>query len=270
MVSSENFEITNFSAIKNTEDMTEFAGFIVPTWHGGIKVKENQTIRPRHILSPHLFLTDNELFSSLLKLRIKKSRIFNKIISAVEVFNESYYNSQQISQNARVLLQTSAFEILFGTGTGNGRATLKDFIKKYANYPDDKVYKYKSERKNGSVDERGTIKELWADRFFSLRNHITHGLVPKPREFIFGAGKWQKHFDIALYFFVFCVKRKIEEALRKQIFNDDVAWKTWEDDLFNIPPKKFTGFEYEHHGRRSWERMMKKLGKRKNKPFIQP
>jgi hypothetical protein len=260
MISSENFESVQFSVVPDEEYMSEFMGFVVPIWHGGIKVSENKTIRPRHILAPHNFNFEQELFNNLIKLRTKKPKVFRTLIGAIQVFFESYYNTHQISQNARILLQASAFEILLGAKTGEGRKAMKDFVKKYANYPEDKILSYKSERKKRIEIEHGTIKELWADRFFTLRNHIIHGLRPKSSEFYFKG--WQRHFDIATYFFVFALKRKIEESLRKQIFNDDVVWKSWTDDLM-LPPKKFTGFEYDSFGRRAWERLTKRVRKKK-------
>lgn len=262
MVSSENFEMINFSIVLESEYMTEYTGFVVPSWHGGIKINENIKTRERHILTPSHFRFDKELFNSLIELRTKKPKIFRRIISAVGVFYESYYNASQISHTARILLQASAFETLFKTKEGKGRKELKDNIKKYANYKEDKIIEYKAEGKNPSEIkiEFGTIKEKWADRFFTLRNHIMHGLIPKPREYLFG--KWQRHFDVALYFFIFFIKREIEKSLRKEIFGDDVVYKTWTDDLME-KPQKFTGFEYDSFGRRAWERMMKKIHKKK-------
>lgn len=260
MVSSENFESMQFSVVPDEEYMSEYMGFVVPVWHGGIKISENKIIRPRHVLTSHNFHFEQDLFNNLVKLRARKPKVFRKLISSIQVFFESHYNTHQISQNARILLQASAFEILLETKTGECRKSMKEFVKKYANYPEDKTLTYKSERKHKIVVEIGTIKELWADRFFTLRNHIIHGLRPKSSEFYFKS--WQRHFDIATYFFVFALKRKIEEALRKQIFNDDMVWKSWVDEL-QVKPKKYTGFEYDSYGRRAWERLTKRYVKKK-------
>lgn len=92
---------------------------------------------------------------------------------------------------------------------------IKAFLKKEATYPEDKIISFKSERLNKKiVSEKGTVIEKWVDQFFTLRNHIIHGHLPKEEEYYFG--EWQRHFDIALYFFVFCLKRKLEEVLKKK------------------------------------------------------
>ena len=256
MASSENFAPVHFSVVVGSQYITEYNGFVVPSWHGGIDIDKNMVVRARHVPTPR-FNVEADMLNALIRLRQRKKRVFRKVVSAIEVFYESYYNSTEVSRNARILLQASAFEILLNSNSGNGREILKTFLKDNANYPDDRVLSYKSERRNGRmVSERGTVREKWADRFFTLRNHIIHGHVPKEKEYSFS--DWQSHFDIALYFFVFCLKRKIEEHLDREIFGDDVDWKTWEDDL-QVPPKTFTGFVYEHYGRRGWERATRGL-----------
>jgi hypothetical protein len=253
MASSENFAPIYFSTVVGDRIMTELGGFVVSSWHGGISIEENMIIRLRHVPKPK-FAMDIKLLETLILLRERKKLVFRRFISAIEIFFESYYNAPEVSHNARILLQASAFEILLGSKTSEGRRDLKLFLKVKATYPDDEKLSFSSERKNGCVTEIGTIKEQWADRFFTLRNHIIHGKVPTESEFYFG--EWQRHFDIALYFFVFCLKRKLEEELGEEIFGDDVEWKTWTDEL-QIAPKKITGFEYETVGRRYWERKMK-------------
>ena len=258
MASSENYQPLQFSVVVGSKYSTFFEGFVIPSWHGGIDLQKEMLIRPRHVPIPS-FDPDEELLGVLVELREKRPRIFRRTISAVEVFFESYYNTTQLSHNARILLQASAFEILLGAQSMEGRKTLKSFLKKEATYPHEEVVSYMSERRGKFEREIGNMREKWADRFFTLRNHIIHGYVPKEEEYYFG--KWQRHFDIATLFFIYCLKVKVEQALRRQIFGDDVVWKTWTDDLL-VEPKKFTGFEYDNLGPRWWTRRMKKLKKK--------
>lgn len=254
MASSENYAPIYFSAVVGTKYITEHTGFVVPSWHGGIEIDKNILIRPKHIPTP-TFDVDMELLNALIKLRLKHKKIFRRLMSAIEVFYESYYNSPEVSHNARILLQASAFEILLCVQNSGVRKEFKDYLKRVADYPGDRLFRYKFEKGNRRVTGIGSKKVIWADRFFTLRNHITHGLVPKESEYYFG--KWQRHFDIALYFFIFCLKRKIEEGLNTEIFGDDIVWKKWTDDL-QIPPKTYIGFEYDRFGRRALERMIAK------------
>jgi hypothetical protein len=201
-----------------------------------------------------------DLLSALVELRKKRPNLFRRVMSATEVFFESYYNSTEVSHKARILLQASAFEILLNTKSGEGRKEMKKFINQFADYPDDERVSYKSKRSNKIIVTTGTMREKWADSFFTLRNSIIHGDMPKDRDYMFGS--WQRHFDIAHYFFVFTMKREVERALRRNIFNDDVVWKTWTDDL-REKPKKMTGFEYDRYGRRGWERILKRVSRKK-------
>jgi len=259
MASSENFAPIFFSTIVGSPYITDQGGFVVPAWHGGIEIEKNMQLRPWHVRTPDL-RTDTELFKALLKLRDKRKRAFRRLVSAIDVFYESFYNAPEVSHNARILLQASAFEILLDTRAGEGRKAMKEYLKRVAVYPEDKKVRYSSERKGSVVMETGTIHEKWADRFFTLRNHIIHGHVPKEDEYCFG--KWQRHFDIATYFFILCLKRKIEEVLGGDIFGDDVEWKTWTDEL-ELPPITYTGFEYNSMGRRWLVRIVSKLRKKK-------
>lgn len=259
MASSENYAPVFFSAVVGNKYMSEHSGFVVPTMHGGLQIEKNILIRPKHVPTPQ-FTFESDLFHALLKLRKRYKKIFRQLVSAVEVFYEGYYNSPEVSHNARILVQASAFEILLGKKINEGRQEFKEYIKKVADYPEDKKYHYKSERRWGSEREIGTKKVMWADRFFTLRNHIIHGKVPRKEEYYFG--EWQLHFDIALYFFIFCLKRKIEEAFKKELFSDDVEWKTWTDEL-QLTPKTYIGFEYNRIGRRWCKKAHHKFQKRK-------
>ncbi len=261
MASSDNFEKIHFSIVLDSDYMTEWGGFAVPMGHGGIDIKENKTIRPRYVPTPLFREVDQDLFDALIRLRKQKPKYFRRIISAIELFYESYYNSSQISHNARILLQASAFEVLLGILPGKGRRKVKNFIKNNLNNKTDKKYRYSSER-DGAIKEFevGTKKEIWADRFFTLRNHIAHGLMPKPKEYIFGT--WQRHFDIALYFFIACLNIQINEGFGKIILGGDIHWKSWVDDL-RVTPIKYVGFEFDSLGIRYFNSLVQKHQKRK-------
>lgn len=256
MVTTDNFHTVNFSILTGHEYMTEHTGFILPSWHGGLSIEENMYIRPRYVSTPTRFTFDKELVNALVWLRENDFSVFRKIMSAIDVFYESYYNSSDVSHNARILLQASAFEILIDPKENRGRKAMKDFIKKHTYYPDEKIVTYKYKRNDKEVETSGTLKEKWADRFFSLRNAIIHGSSPNTAEFSF-EDSGQRHIDIALYFFIFCLKVKIEEILGEELFNDDIQWSEWTDDIL-FQPKRFEGFKYEHYGRRGWERDTKK------------
>jgi hypothetical protein len=239
MLSSENFQPIYFSTVVGSEHFSSLEGFVIANWHGGLDFESEMVIRPRYVPTPtfgfdNRLTEKNKLMEALVELRSKKPKTFRRVISAVEVFFESYYNAHQVSHNARILLQATAFEILLNLSEdAKARKEFKTFLKKEATYPEDKQITFISEQRGKKVRETGTIREKWADSFFTLRNNIIHGHVPVESEYIFG--KWQRHFDIALYFFLFCLQVKIEKAMRRQMCDCDVLWKTWTDDL-NVTP----------------------------------
>jgi hypothetical protein len=116
--------------------------------------------------------------------------------------------------------------------------------------PGDAVYKYSSERNgrkpSGRVNtatEFATRNVIWADRFYSLRNHIIHGATPPDAEFEFGfrSRSKQRHIDIALLFFILLVQRRIEKSFRKPMFTNEVVWEAWQDSSTQT---QWEGFVY--------------------------
>ncbi|HEU0080825.1 MAG TPA: hypothetical protein VFQ72_02280 [Candidatus Paceibacterota bacterium] len=258
MFSSENFESMIFSMVLDSEYMSEPGGFVINMLHGGIEISKNLQKTPSYILNPSRLNLDVDLFNTLIKLRKRRPKFFKRLISAIEVFYESYYNSPQVSEKARILLLTSAFEMLLQSEPGAGREKTKNFIALHANVPEDRKYSYYSERRGGVVRESGTRKEIWADRFFSLRNHIAHGDIVPKTEFLY---KSQRHFDIAPLFFVFTLKKKIDLYLRRDIFGDEIEWKKWTDEN-TIPITEYEGFAY-NATKGKLRKLFNKLRKRK-------
>lgn len=238
MATAENFSPVYQKFNLENNYMTEMDGYIVPTMHGGLEINKVKYYRPAFILSPMRFEIDKDLFNSLLELKIKRPRIFKRIINATELFFESYYNSTLISRNARILLQASAFEILLNLPEREQRKVFKEKIEKETALPGEKKYTYYSERWRGKkVREHLTLKGIWADSFYTLRNHIIHGVFPSDKEFFF-RGK-QNHILIALLFFIFFVKKQINKSLQREIFTDEIIWKKWYDDLFSQNREEF-------------------------------
>jgi hypothetical protein len=223
------------------DNMAIFDGYIIPIIAGGYIIGEQIFYKPNCILSLNNFDIDNELFDMLLVLRKKKPRVFNKIIRAVEIFSESYYNSLLLSTNARILCQMSAFEMLLNIPDKNQRRYFKDIVEAEMSTTTEKRYVYYYEVRNRKVRERRPLKVIWADRFYTLRNHIIHGLTVKSDEYIFK--KSQRHFDIALIMFVFFIKAQINKSMKKRIFNQSINWEEEIDPRNNSNKAKFR-FKY--------------------------
>jgi len=241
LCTAENFEfvIQNFQL--ETDHIAEESGYIVPILSGGYKIGEKKFYKPSYVLKPLRFSLDALLLIQLLKLRkTGGKKLYRRILQATDLFFESYYNNPHLSRNARVLLQIAAFETLLQLPQRDQRKDFKDKIEKYCNLLGEKLYKHYYETLSGKRPEFRSKKAIWADIYYTLRNHIIHGSKVKPNDFAFK--NVQRHIDIATLFFVLLVKKLINEKRpKKQIFFDEIKWgKTKDRDTDDT----FEGFIY--------------------------
>ncbi|MFC2068004.1 hypothetical protein ACFLTP_03215 [Chloroflexota bacterium] len=120
-----------------------------------------------------------------------------------------------------------AFEMLLNLPESQQRKVFKDLIENATTGSKEKRYAYHYEIRNNKRKDRRSIKGIWADKFYTLRNHIIHGQKILPRQFVFK--KSQRHTDIALLFFVFLIKMQINKSLKKRIFVQRIDWGKVED-----------------------------------------
>ena len=109
---TENFNPIYQNFKVDDDNLAIFDGSIIKMTSGGYQLSTYKSYRPNHVPTPIDFALDDALFNELLLLRSKKPRVFRRTINAIELFSESYYNSTSLSNNARVLCQMSAFEML--------------------------------------------------------------------------------------------------------------------------------------------------------------
>ena len=269
MATSENFDIILQNFVLDSDFLSERGGEVVGFLKGGFKASEMNFQTPTYVPSSYKFILDGELFSLLLKIKKEKPLVFKKIINAVGIFLESYFNTHQVSKNARILLQMSAFEILLDLPEKRQREVFKNTIEKYTILPEDtkkyETYWSKKERDSNNhkqVQEFLSIKGIWAESFYLLRNSIIHGNTPPLKDFAFKNG--QPHIHIATIFFVKCIKEQIQKSIKSYKCEYERKWKTWTDDISRAKPFKRTEFVYEKSFRYLWDKMAKKLsGKNK-------
>lgn len=239
MASSENFDVV-FQKFNLQDDyVAEFTGYILPFMVGGFTFDELRFHKPNFIPSPSNFSLDMDLFRDFIKLKKGKPAVFKRIINSTEIMRESYYNSQHLSENARVLLQMSAFEILLKIPEGREqRKFFKEKVGAMSRILNKRLFiNYYSKPRNSSNKEYLTINQLWAEKFYLLRNKIIHGNSPSKKEFIFK--NKQRHIEIALLFFILGVKKQLEKSIRKSFCDNEIIWKKWEDKTFNQKREEF-------------------------------
>jgi hypothetical protein len=241
LATSENFQPVFQNFETDNDHIAEQAGYIVNIGIGGYRVNEKKFYKPSHVvISPYgMKPFDEELFRQLCVHRKKGKCLYRKIIRATELLFQAYYNSSNVSINARLLLIASAFETLLDLPEeleGQGRRYFKDAVEKYCDIPGEQKYRhYYLGRKKKHRDKDRSIKVLWADSFFELRNQIIHGDIVSQEMYQFRHG--DRHLDIAILFFCLLVKQLLNDGKPSKPFDDYTEWKEREDGT--------TGFHYE-------------------------
>lgn len=224
MATAENFEFVIQNFQPDTDHISERAGKIVSKLVGGYKLGRKKFYAPSYVIKPLRFSLDGLLIEQVLRLKTKGGkRLYKRILSATDLMFEGYYNNPGLSDNARVLLQIAAFETLLDLPDRYQRKEFKDKIETYCDLPSEKKYRYSYETRVGKTKETRSRKAIWADSYYTLRNHIIHGDKVRTEDLVFK--RTQRHLDIAVLFFVLLVKMLVNEKFRKKIFYDEVTWQ---------------------------------------------
>ena len=264
MFTSDNFDVIYQNFTLESDGVAERVGEIISYKKGGYELDKMVYQRPSFVPTPMRFNFDSELFLHLIDLRDKRPLIYRRILSASEIFFESYYNSHYVSKNSRVLLQAAAFEILLQLSEYNPapRQDFRNKIKDISVHSGDVMYSYRIKYLSRGVlnvqNVKLTLKEIWADSFFLLRNKIIHGERVKIDDFCFR--NKQRHYDIALLFFILIIKKQIELSLKKKKYecNYEISWKSWEDAISQPHPVIDSGFVYGYTTRKIFEKLVKR------------
>ena len=213
----QNFQLGNFSAGFST-------GSIVRIRSGGGKISEAAHEKPPYVLDHASIHIDEALMECMAKVKKRNPHTYHRILRAVEAFMGSYFNSDEMSFVGRILQQARAFEILLDLPPGRTqRMVAKEKIERFCSPDNAKKVCYKFEKGHGQFEQEfGTMQKKWADRFFTLRNHIIHGQnVPESKLRFHG----KLHQDLALWFFLVSLKKLINQTLKKQRFYDVVKFE---------------------------------------------
>ncbi|NTU47036.1 hypothetical protein HGA88_05405 [Candidatus Roizmanbacteria bacterium] len=240
MATSENFTYVTQNFQPESDHIAEQSGFIVRKLMGGYRVDEVTFNSPSFLLTPMRFALDGELIGHLLLLRKKQKRLYRRILRAIDLLFESYFNDPYLSLNARVLLQVGAFEVLLDLPEEGQRRVFKDLIHQHTDNTRETQVKFYSERRGSKVKEKASRKVKWADKFYTLRNHIIHGNAVPIDDFYFE--RKQRHIDVSLLFFILIIKRLINEKLPRPYYFDTIDWKKTDYAVDNQ-----YGFEFVDH-----------------------
>lgn len=243
VASTENFTRVQQGFDTQNDRMSIIDGYIVTKQNMGYKIDEVKFERPEYVLTPFDFKGNQDILRLLFRLRKRQKRLYRKLMRAVDMVMQAYYNDGKMSENARILLLAGAYEILFDLPEQGQRRELKEKFKSYFVLDSDPRCQYKSPRGNTSVMVTESVKVMWADKFYALRNAIIHGSTVKRSDFIF-RGK-QRHFDIAILFFALGMKKVIGECNGFTETADEIHWKKYVEPNEPTDAFNYEAFVYE-------------------------
>jgi hypothetical protein len=225
MVTSDNFSVVFQNFIQDNEYVAFEDGYVASMTRSGYKIDNVRISLPSYVLLPDKIQADEKLLANLLVLEKKKDELFQKIIRSTNLLLQSYFNDHNVSLNARILLQVAAFEVLLDLPEKEQRKVFVEKVDQYLALPAETREPYQYEAQPGvhkQSDFSATKKGIWADRIYTLRNHIIHGRDVDPSDFLYYR---QRHIDLGMMFFVSIVKKLINETLDpSESFNDVVSW----------------------------------------------
>lgn len=208
-ITAENFSLLVQQFSLESPYIAESSGIIINITRMGYKIGEVTFPAPSYVPQPLTFDWDAELVGAMAWLRRRHRRAYRRIVRAAAVFLESYYNTPSLDLAPRVLLQVSAFEILLDLPDKESRKVFKDSVERLCNNPKERRYRHKFEAWGKLMSDTRTLKGIWADRFYTLRNALIHGDTVHPARYVFRGVQHQ--LVIAPLVFVLCVKRLIME-----------------------------------------------------------
>jgi hypothetical protein len=260
---TENFRAVYQRFIPESPYIAETDGFVVSMTNMGLELGKVHFAKPSYVNIPRGVAYDTDLLTELANERRYSASLRNRVFSASAILLESYYNNPYVHISARVLLQAAALEMLLQS---ENREAFKDKIEHYLNNKGkgaskkEPRYRYRSERsrpKNGQrayAQEVRSIRGMWADRFYTLRNHIIHGENVPRRDYIFR--RQHDHVLIAPLVFIALVRELLNEALvsggREEAFSGQLLWQPSDhEDEPNVSRFQLTKHSFWHAAKRA-------------------
>jgi len=232
---SDNFQIVFQNFVPGDTSISISSGSYIHNTIGGPKLDEVLFITPYYITQGWGYVDyDERLFESILALKndLDNEELFARIIRALEWVYHAYSNVSMINFLSRIIMMSTAFELLF-----NGIGGRKDFTKKIkkhsCNVLDDRD-EYRETRImkiNGKEEEvELSLKEWWAYDFYILRNNIVHGNTEEEIQI-----KNEKGFDyflLSINFFEESLKRILSEyGYYEYTEVDEISWASIYDKV---------------------------------------
>lgn len=222
--SSDDFQLMSQNFIPGSDEIAPFSGSWIQRKIGGLKIDEVLFTTPFYISIGWNINFYEKLLRALEKLQQNKKNnadFYRRVITALEWVAHSYTNVDNFNFFSRIIMMSTAFEILLGGF--RDRFEFMEKIKKLTCKNSEPKEVREIFYKGKKVSKNTSLKEWWAYEFYELRSRIVHGKELKSDNTINKKGK--NHFKIAILFFEECLKKILsEKGYYDYDFGDKIIW----------------------------------------------
>jgi len=226
--SSDNFNLKIQNFVPGNYGIAISYGSFIRETDGGYDLDRIKFYTPFHIILNSFIDYDEQLFSSIKKLRVIKNEkeLYRKIIISLNWVSYAYTNVENFNPFSRIIMMSTAFEVLL-----DGFKDRWEFIEKISYYTNEKEDSNKKNRairniyykREGLIPKEYSFKEWWAYEFYCLRNNIVHGEEIKYSDLV--NKKNENYFSLSLMFFTESLKRILNsKGCYKYDIPDEIIW----------------------------------------------
>lgn len=198
--SADAFEFLTQNFIPGIEELVVQAGSLT---NAGLRIDEITFAKPWALGGPAWQLSRHLVESLNNSLASGAHGVRERIFRALEWFLMARLESSPLSRNAKLVLMTTAFEILLQLPVDAKKWPLVEAIEKVFGSDELNV----CTRRTRKGVKKVTMAGAWAYDFYELRNKIVHGAVVQPEELLDQSG-WS-HNVVAAVVFLECIEHEI-------------------------------------------------------------
>ncbi|NQU73945.1 MAG: hypothetical protein HQ547_04475 [Candidatus Omnitrophica bacterium] len=186
------------------------SGSFIRRTYGGPRIDDILFIKPFNIASGYDIDYDGKILKALATLPKKThDKLHRRIMRSLEWVMYAYNNSDGFSFDSRIIMMSTAFEILLDGFDGRW-----DFVNKVSRlictyY--DRAEKNRETRRvtinKSIIDKELSYKEWWAYEFYVLRNDLVHGKSIDDKRY--KNRKDKDYFTLSVRFFEICLKKTL-------------------------------------------------------------
>jgi hypothetical protein len=235
-VSSDDFYLVRQNFIPGNNGIAPTSGSIIQRMDSGWDIDDVLFITPFYINKGCGLNYHKDILSALIKLQQDNNQqeVYLRILESIRWVNYSYTNVDNFNYASRIVMMSTAFEILLGgfhdryEFIGKIKPLIYNSLDSTKRMCSSRTLVWKGKKQNVTL----SLKEWWAYEFYDLRSRIVHGEKTKVKDFLNRYGK--AYFLLAIKFFEECLKKTlVAQDCYNYNFSDRVLWMGIYDEIKN-------------------------------------